>query len=242
MPTILRHERSASVKPITITTGSGAARMALGVFCLAAATLSYAANMVEMQVVSVITPAACTPMLSGGGVADYGTIPASSLKPGAVTPLPAKSLSFSINCDAAAKVSVRAIDNRTSSVIVGIIAAGSGDGNLNDSFNFGLGTAAGKSIGGYAIVFQPASYTGDYQQTQLLYSTDSGTTWQPSTTGYVAKNRRFAWGAPGSSYVSSLRTISGTVTVQPYINKPEHLSLSQEILLDGSATLELSYL
>ncbi len=218
--------------------------MTLGIFCIAAATatVTHAANMVEMQVVSVITPAACTPMLSGGGVADYGTIPARSLKPGAVTPLPAKSLSFSINCDAAAKVSIRAIDNRTSSVIVGILAAGSGDGNLNDSFNFGLGTASGKSIGGYAIVFQPGSYTGDYQQAQLLYSTDSGTTWQPSTNGYIAKNRSFSWGAPGSSYVSSLRTISGTVVVQPYINKPENLSLSQEILLDGSATLELSYL
>ena len=91
-------------------------------------------------------------------------------------------------------------------------------------------------------MFQPSSYTGDYQQTQLLYSTDSGTTWQASTTGNVAKNRSFGWGAPGSSNVSSLRTISGTVTVQPYINKPENLSLSQEILLDGSATLELSYL
>lgn len=230
------------MKHIKITTGSRTTSIALGIFCLAATTLSCAANMVEMQVVSVITPAACTPMLSGGGVADYGTIPARSLKPGAVTPLPAKSLSFSINCDAAAKVSVRAIDNRTSSVIVGIVAAGSGDGTLSDSFNFGLGTAAGKSIGGYAIVFQPASYTGDYQQAQLLYSTDSGTTWQASTTGNVAKNRSFGWGAPGSSYVSSLRTISGTVTVQPYINKPENLSLSQEILLDGSATLELSYL
>jgi hypothetical protein len=231
-------ERSAFVKNIAIRT----ATVALGLSCIGATALSGAANMVEMQVVTVITPAACTPMLSGGGVADYGTIPARSLKPGAVTPLPAKSLSFSINCDAAAKVSVRAIDNRTSSVIVGIVAAGSGDGNLNDSFNFGLGTAAGKSIGGYAIVFQPASYTGDYRQAQLLYSTDSGTTWQPSTTGYVAKNRSFGWGAAGSSYVSSLRTISGTVTVLPYLNKPENLSLSQEILLDGSATLELSYL
>ena len=65
--------------------------MTLGIFCIAAATITvtHAANMVEMQVVSVITPAACTPMLSGGGVADYGTIPARSLKPGAVTPLPA---------------------------------------------------------------------------------------------------------------------------------------------------------
>jgi hypothetical protein len=218
------------------------ATAALGLSCLAVTMLADAASMVEMQVVSIITPAACTPMLSGGGVADYGTIPARTLKPGTVTPLPAKSLSFSINCDAAAKVSIKAIDNRTSSVIVGIIAAGSGDGNLNDSFNFGLGTAAGKSIGGYAIVFQPGSYTGDYQPAQLLYSTDSGTTWQASTTGYIAKNRSFSWGAPGTSYVSSLRTISGTVVVQPYINKPENLSLSQEILLDGSATLELSYL
>jgi len=32
------------------------------------------------------------------------------------------------------------------------------------------------------------------------------------------------------------------VNVHPYLNRPEALSLSQEIQLDGAATLELSYL
>ncbi|WP_034291929.1 DUF1120 domain-containing protein [Herbaspirillum sp. RV1423] len=226
------------MKKTILATAAAAIELSLAVLPATA----MASSMVEMQVVSVITPAACTPMLSGGGVADYGVIPARALTPGAVTPLPAKSLSFTISCDAAAKVSVRAIDNRTSSVVAGIVAAGSGDSTLNDSFNFGLGTAVGKSIGGYSIVFQPSTYTGDYQPAQLLYSTDNGITWQQSAGGHVAKNRSFGWGMSGGNNVASLRNISGTVTVQPYINKPENLSLSQEVLLDGSATLELSYL
>lgn len=201
-----------------------------------------ASTMMEMQIISTITPAACTPMLSGGGVVDYGSIPARTLKPGAITALPAESLSFTIHCDASAKVSVRAIDNRTSSVIAGIVSSGSGNGTLNDSFNFGLGMAAGRGIGGYAIIFRPTSFTGDYQQAQLLFSTDNGATWQQSKNGFVAKNQSIGWAIAGGNNIASWRNISGTLTVQPYLNKPENLPLSQDIFLNGSATIELSYL
>lgn len=214
-------------------------------FVLAYAVLpgiAAASTMVEMQIVTTIMPAACVPMLSGAGVVDYGTIPARVLKPGTFTELPAQSLSFNVQCDAAAKVVVRTIDNRAGTVVPGIVANASGNGALDDNYNFGLGSAAGKNIGGYAIIFRPASFTGDYQQMQLLYSTDNGVTWQPSQNGFVAKNQRIGWAKPGSNNVGSWRTISGTVTVQPYLNKPENLSFSREILLNGSATIELSYL
>lgn len=226
------------MKKLTHATALTAAALALATQpCIVSAS-----TMVEMQVLSTITPAACTPTLSGGGVADYGVISARTLKPGTITALPEKSLSFTITCDAAANVSVRAIDNRPNWVVAGILSTGSGNGALNDSFNFSLGGSGGKSVGGYAIVFQPASYTGDNQQTQLLYSTDNGATWQPSAGGFISKNRSFGWGTPGSNKIAAWRNISGTLTVQPFLNKPENLSFSQDILLDGSATLELTYL
>jgi len=201
-----------------------------------------AATTVEFQVISTITPVACTPTLSGNGVADYGAMPASILKPGNITPLPSKSLTLTVGCDAGAKLGLRIIDNRRDSVITGIVAAGSGDSTLNDNFNYGLGIAAGKKIGGYTITLEPTSYTGDYQQAQLLSSADGGITWQKAGNGAVAKGRTFSWGSLNSMDTAAFKNISGTVSVRPYINKPEDLSLSQEIQLDGAATLELSYL
>jgi len=136
-----------------------------------------------MEVIATITPVACTPTLSGNGVADYGAMPASILTPRSITPLSPKSLTLTISCDAGVKLRLRIIDNRRDSIVAGIVAAGSGNSMLNDHFNFGLGIAAGKNIGGYAITLDPHSYTGDYQQAQLLSSADGGVTWQQASNG-----------------------------------------------------------
>ncbi|MFL9927538.1 DUF1120 domain-containing protein [Herbaspirillum lusitanum] len=201
-----------------------------------------AANTAPMEVVSTITPAACTPSLSGGGVADYGTMSADILKPGRITALETRSLSFTISCDAAAKISIRMIDNRAGSLVNGIVASGSGNGSLGDDFNFGLGSASGKNIGGYLIKLQPGSYTGDYRSAQLMSSADGGTSWQAWNSGEVAKGRSFSWSSGSSNSVDAYQNIAGVLNIQPYLNKPENLSLSQEIVLDGSATIELNYL
>ncbi|WP_050478102.1 DUF1120 domain-containing protein [Herbaspirillum rhizosphaerae] len=209
-------------------------------FCLSDAQLQAAT--VDLTVVSTVTPVACTPILSGGGVADYGAMPAGILKSGGITALPTRSLSLSIGCDASAKISLKVIDNRGGSIVAGIVAAGSGDGNLNDAFNYGLGVASGKKIGGYTITLRPGSYTGDYAAVQLFASSDNGATWQTTSSGVVAKGRSFSWGAAGAGTIGAYQNIVGTITVQPYIDRPENLALSQEVVLDGSATLELSYL
>lgn len=209
-------------------------------FCLVIP--AQAATKADMEVIATITPVACTPTLSGNGVADYGSMPASILRPGSITPLPPKSLTLTVGCDAGVKLGLRVIDNRRDSIVAGIVASGSGDNTLNDNFNFGLGIAAGKKIGGYVITLEPNSYTGDYQQAQLLSSADGGVTWQKAGNGAVAKGRTFSWGARNSGDTSAFKNISGMVRVHPYINRPEDLSLSQEIQLDGAATLELTYL
>lgn len=211
-------------------------------FSLCICVRAEAATTVEMQVISTMTPVACTPTLSGNGIANYGSMPASILKSGAITALPAKGFTLSVACDAGVKLGLRIIDNRSDSIVSGIVANGSGNSSLTDSFNYGLGIAAGKKVGGYVITLEPHSYTGDYQPVQLLSSGDGGVTWQKTNSGAVAKNRSFSWGLASSSDTAAFQAISGTVSVQPYINKPEELSLSQEIQINGAATLELSYL
>jgi len=209
-------------------------------YCLSDAQVQAAT--VDLTVVSTVTPVACTPTLSGGGVADYGAMPAGILKSGGITALPTRSLSLTIGCDASAKISLKVIDNRSGSMVPSIVAAGSGDGSLNDTFNYGLGVASGKKIGGYTITLRPGSYTGDYAAVQLFSSTDNGTTWQTTSNGVVAKGQCFSWGAAGTGSIGAYQNIVGTITVQPYIDRPENLGLSQEVILDGSATLELTYL
>lgn len=193
-----------------------------------------------MEVSATMTPAACTPMLSGGGVADYGQMNATILKPGQITALPAMSLVFSVNCDAAASFSVLVIDNRTASVVPGLVAMGSGNGALGDDYNFGLGSSAGHSVGGYSIRFVTGSYTGDYQPVQLMSSPD-GLNWSRAGSSTVSKRLQYSWGDGGAA-TESYRTVSGSLSVQAYVNKPENLSLSNDVVLDGSATLELHYL
>ncbi|NUU00908.1 DUF1120 domain-containing protein [Herbaspirillum robiniae] len=198
------------------------------------------ASSVPMEVSATMTPAACTPMLSGGGVADYGLMNADILKTGQITALPPLSMVFSVNCDAAAKFSVIVIDNRTASVVPGIVAAGSGNGALGDDYNFGLGSAAGRNVGGYAIRFVSGSYTGDYQPATLMASPD-GNSWNGAANSMASKRLQYAWGNGGNT-TQAYKALSGSLSVLPYINKPENLTLSQEIVLDGSATLELHYL
>lgn len=207
---------------------------------LAHAGGSGAASMAPLEVMVTLTPAACTPTLSNGGVADYGAMNANILRQGQVTALPVISMTFSINCDAAAKFSIRAIDNRSASLVSGIVAAGSGDGALGDDYNFGLGKVAGRNIGGYSIRLMPNTYTGDYRPVKLMSSSD-GNTWNDAGNGAVSKRLRFSWGADNGA-VDAYKAISGRLSVHPYVNKAENLPLGQDIPLDGSATLELHYL
>ena len=196
---------------------------------------------VAMEVVTTLTPAACIPALSNGGEANYGLQDSSMLRPGQITPLPPRSLRLSIQCDVAALFALRLTDNRSDSLVPGIVASGSGNAALDDDANFGLGMASGVRIGGYAIIFDPTSYSGDYRAVQLLTSAD-GITWQPGTSGHGSKRQLLSWGAPGASAISAYRAIEGWLTVHPFINKPEALRLHNDIELNGSTTLELNYL
>ncbi|MCA1322979.1 DUF1120 domain-containing protein [Herbaspirillum sp. alder98] len=200
-----------------------------------------ATGTVAMEVVTTVTPAACTPALSHGGEANYGVRDSSILRPGQITALPPLSLRLTINCDVAALFAIRLTDNRSGSLVPGIVASGSGNSALTDDVNFGLGMASGANIGGYAISFDPTSYTGDYRAVQLMASAD-GVTWHHHASGLGSKQQLLSWGATGAGNISAYRAVEGMLTVRPFINKPEHLKLNNEIELNGSTTLELNYL
>lgn len=232
------------IRPVASRQAALACRASLAILAIAALSLCgepRAASTAPLEVSATVTPAACTPVLSNGGMANYGMMNASMLRSGQATALAVLSMNLTISCDVAARFAMRLIDNRAGSVVPGIVASGAGDSTLGDEYNFGLGASSGRNVGGYVIRFVGSSFTADYQPVQLLMSND-GSTWNPSANGLGSKRLQVSWGSASDNSVQAYKTVAGSLSVQAFINKTESLTLNQEIVLDGSATLELVYL
>jgi len=202
---------------------------------------AHAADTTELKVKGVIRPAACTPNFTGGGVVDYGTIAAKDIPADAGKVLEEKAIAFTVTCDAAANVAVRAIDNRQSSVIPGLItnmAAG-----FSDKYAFGLGVVAGKKVGVYKVKMPQGGFSADGMTPDLITDVAGNKVWQKYG-GHLAADGsvRSAFAAAGSNTPLPIKMLSGNIMVQAVLNKGSELPLTQNIDLDGSATIEVQYL
>ena len=88
-----------------------------------------AASSTDFAVTGTITPNACEPMLSSGGVVDYGKMAAKELSADRPTSLPWQTMQLEILCDAPMFIALSTIDN------------GSGTAAINQNWH-GLGTTA----------------------------------------------------------------------------------------------------
>lgn len=213
------------------------ASIALAGLMSVAATAS--AQSINVSVKGTITPAACIPVLSGGGVVDYGNIPASTLNMSTFNILPKKAVAFSVTCAAATKIAVSVVDNRLASIVPGAVAAIRPD--LLDVYNFGLGTVSGANVGGYTLSFDPASFTVDGVSPQSIASSNNGVTWV-GTGGYFGPNYWSSWGVSPAAGPISGKTFAGTLSVQAVLNKGSALPLTAAVPLDGNATMTINYL
>lgn len=199
-----------------------------------------AADTAELKVTGTIKPPACAPTFSGGGVVDFGTIPAKSLRPGQYTKLTPKQVDFSISCDSPAKVAMKISDNRASSMIAGIANVIS-TSSAPDAYNFGLGSVAGKNVGGYVLTLSSDS-NADGKTTKKIFSRDGGTSWKLGAE--EIRNSAidlFSFG-DNSNLPVSFKQLTVKIDVKVVLNKPENLPLTQDVPLDGSATVEMVYL
>jgi type 1 fimbria pilin len=202
----------------------------------------------ELKVKGSIRPPGCTPTLTAGGTADYGVIPMKTLNQNSLTSLGEKTVGFSISCTAKIKVGLAATDNRKASVISGAPIGA-----------FGLGTSSGKNIGYYSAYFDPDTATGDgVSVSVLLYNPGGGggnfTDSNGNTTSLPVTAP--SWGSTGSGNIGrgnlafsssgnapqAYQTISGRFLIYTTIDRAANLPSSQDIPLDGSATIEVQYL
>ncbi|BEP68916.1 DUF1120 domain-containing protein [Variovorax sp. V35] len=197
------------------------------------------ADSAELRIAGTIVPAACTPVFTGGGVVDYGNIPASSLNPTAQTTLAEKSIELIMTCDAPTRFGFKVIDERAASAITSLETIKGAAPNMK----LGLGTSDGKKIGAYSLKLLGliTSEGGAY----IVQSDNGGTSWsQVGSSTLVADGSRLI-GAVNSATTTTPnphKSVTTTIGVVTAIDKSSNLPLTHPIPLDGLSTFELVYL
>jgi hypothetical protein len=222
---------------------------ALAIFGITSGTAM--AESIDIKVIGTIKPPACTPTLAGGGTLDYGVIPPATLSDDAFTLLEEKQVSFSITCDAAAKVAITVKTGRTLSAVdkdgslVDIAVPGLAIFGNTAMPAFGLGLAGTKGVGGYGLRLAAGTMTADSESVDSIQTDDATLIWKKGDYGTLivkGGERRSSWAKTGTLEPISFTTLSGQLSVQAYINKKSELDLTKPVQLDGLATLELVYL
>ena len=198
--------------------------LAASVLLLGSAT-AFAASSVDLTVKGLIVPSACTPSLSGGGVIDHGKVSAKDLNPDRGTAIGLHTLSMSVNCDAPIQFALHPIDNRAASGI----ATDFGLGFINET----------QKLGHFSLTWR--GMVADGVTVQSIASMDQGNTWyaerfwEPSM--YMA-----AASMDDDTQPLPIKDLSVDLEVLTIINRTDGLDLSNEVTIDGSATLEVKYL
>lgn len=197
---------------------------------------TFAASITDLTVRGLITPTACTPGLSSSGLVDYGKISQQDLKPDRGTRLPIKQLLVTVNCEGLSRFALRMRDNRD------------GTANVNSEIYYGLGLdGSGNRIGVYSLSFDPK--LTDVDALPVVYGTESttgGLGWRTANTNPIDIGARSYLGftdTEGSTAgPTAIRNLSSTVNIQTVISAKQNLDLSRDVLIDGSATMEVIYL
>lgn len=181
-------------------------------------------------------PAACEPVLSNGGVVDFGTLSKKDLNADKETRLPPKSLTLMVGCDAPTSFALIMHDNRA------------GSATVDSGIDYGLGKdSRGNKIGQYSLNVDPADANAD--GFARLYRTDSstaGTAWSIGSVNPIpiSQTRYLAFTDSAGSNAGPVlvQNLSTTVTVDAVIAPTNSLDLSTAIELDGAGTIEIIYL
>ncbi len=199
----------------------------LAVILLGGTSCVLAASSVDLTVKGLITPSACSPSLSEDGTVDFGKLPARDLSLESTTQLPLAPLKLSVSCEAPT-----------------LFALHTGDNRLGSSYFFhpryyGLGLINGdQKLGSYEIgVFNPIA---DVPVSPLI-SFDSGKTWLVNSSGSYMEPG--AWIAFGDSPTpKALSSVTVDLRIDASIAPAKGLTLTSEVPLNGSATLDVVYL
>lgn len=187
---------------------------------------TYAASTVDLTVKGLIVPSACTPNLSGGGVIDHGKISAKDLRPDNPTHIGSHVITLAVLCDAPIQFALHSIDNRAGSSTV--------------ASDYGLGLINGtQKLGWYQLTLR--NPVADGVAMQPIASGDGGNTWY-SEKFWDAGLYMAVAALDDATQPASVKEMVTELLVVTSIARTDGLDLSNEVTLDGSATLEVKYL
>lgn len=192
---------------------------------------AFAASTTDLTVTGIITPAACTPGLANNGTIDYGKIAAKDLNQTQTTFLGRTPLQVNVACDAATRFALHLVDNRASS-------------SISPVSMYGLGmTNSSEKLGAFDLSYSDA--VTENGATSMVASFDQGTTWVRHDEGDGTPPTM--WTAAGDKSTGSwlpvaIKNLTMNMNVGAFIARADSLTLTDEVLIDGSATLEVKYL
>ncbi|VVN43570.1 Protein GltF [Pseudomonas fluorescens] len=195
---------------------------------IAVAPFALAASSTELTVTGSITPSACMPMLSGGGNIDLGKIPVKDLNPDPdrKTRLDKQSIGLTVTCDAATQFALDPTDNKA--------------GTATDAYGFGLGlTDAGEKVGEFWVSIDSA--LADGQPAVAILSLDKETpSWQLGESIMIGAISSVS--AAGTLTPLAATEVAMDLVIEPYIAPTNSLTLTDEVTIDGSVTIDVMYL
>ncbi len=205
-------------------------------------TSSAQAQSAALLVKGTVSPSACTPTLTNGGVLNWGAIPADTLSYNAPTHLLPKTIDFSIACSAATSIAIRTVDNSAATRVPGIALTREGGVAPNEAI-YGLGAVAGKNIGAYTVRDYGAATTGTASLATLVQNGGGAWRLHPGN-ALMASTSRYTWAAEGSASPNpgAHKNLSIPLEITPTLNKRSELPIGNAFTLNGSVSIELDYL
>jgi len=191
---------------------------------------------VDLNVNATITPASCVPSLSDNGQVDFGKIAQQDLNLTTGTRLPLKSLGLTVTCNGPVRYALRMRDNRDGTAYV----------NSEIYYGLGLDNSANK-IGVYSVTFDPTLTVVDaVAEVYGTESTTGGLAWRTANRNPIDVGAKSLLGftdtAGSTAGPMAIQNLTSTLSLETVINAKQNLDLSTDILMDGSATLEVVYL
>ncbi|MFS9772877.1 DUF1120 domain-containing protein [Enterobacter chuandaensis] len=222
-----------------------------------AASSAMAASSIDIQVTGKIVPASCTPaFISGGGIADFGTMKAADLNDTTVTSLgDTKIIPISITCESPTRIGVTFNDAHADSAPTADLPVfyGNQDFALDPASTAGLGMYNGKKIGAYSMGIQKDAGTATNDTGDNLYpifQTDASLVsgWgNKSGVHYLQintdKSETYSFtNVLGGDAPVAQKQINFNVGIMAQINPTNDLNITDEVTLDGLTNVELVYL
>lgn len=188
---------------------------------------AFAASSVDLTVKGLITPSSCEPTLSNGGNVEIGKISAKDLNADMATNLPTQTLQLAVTCDAATLLAMELTDNRAGSNYEDEIGA-YGLGLINDTEKLGL------------MELRILNPVADGADTRMIASQDGGLTWISDR--WFARDNILSVAGTGADTPIPVQLLTGDLSIHARIAPAASLTLTEEVAIDGSATLTVKYL